>query len=170
MEAHIISDLWDLEDWGFDTALDELQNNVGITGLTVRIDPPPATQFRARAADAPRLYHNTGGLWFRTQADRYTQTRLKPIHAPEMRSRNPFARLADICADRDVALRAWVHGCCNPLAAAKHTDMAARNALDHTSARWLCPSHPDVAAYLHALLHDLSEAHALDAIILASPI
>ena len=169
LEAHIVADLWDLEDWGFDTALDLLQNELGAGGLTVRLDPPPGAQLRPRAADAPRLYRHSGGLWFRPQAERYQQTRLKPICAPEMRSRNPFARLARCCADRDFPLRVWLEGCRNPLAAARQPEMAVKDAFGHVSPEWLCPHNPDVEAYLHALVGDLCGGYTLEAIILASP-
>ena len=167
--GQIVAYLWDIEDWGIDVALAELQGNLGAAGVTIYLDPPPLVALRARARTALRTYRASGGLWFRPDEARYARTRLKPIISPEVRSRDPYTKLAARCGAQDFALRARIAGTYNPLAARRHPELVCKDAFNQHSEDRLCPMNPDVAAYLRALVADLSAAHALDAIEIIWP-
>ncbi len=167
--AHLLAFPWDVEDTGIDDALDLVQGSLGASGITIPLDPPPLLMLRARAADAPRTYRATGGLWFHPDPRRYEVTRLKPIISHEMRSRDPFARLTAACAARNLALRVRLSGTFHPLAARRHPEMVTKDVFGRHDDERLCPLNPDVAEYLAALIADLSAAHALDALEIVWP-
>ena len=160
--------VWDLEDEGIDHVVDRLHGEVGATGVSVATSYHSVEHWRVHAGVTPRIYRADGAVYFQPDAKRYAATRLRPIVAPAIKSRNPLARIADACARRHMHLRSWTVGAHNSALVARHKEMAVRNVFDDMNPTWLCPANPDVREYFRALIGDLSANYPLDAIELES--
>lgn len=157
---------WDLLDEGVDAVLDRLHGEIGVSGLTLWASSGPIAQLRARAA-GPRLVFREGGLLFRADRCRYEATRLKPIAANWLAQRDPFGVIVDGCHQRNLTIRAAISTTRPGPALGRHVEMACRNVWAIASTRSLCLIHPDVQAYLCALITDLTTHHELEAVVLA---
>ena len=156
---------WDLLDEGLDPVLDRLQGEVGVTGVALWVASPPVTRLRPREVQ-PRVFRTRGGLFFKPDESRYEATRLKPVVSTWLKSRDVFARIAEGCARRGLLLRALVSASQTGRLAEKYPAMACKNAFGDESRSSLCLVHPDVRAYLLALVCDLASGNALAGVVM----
>jgi len=156
---------WDLVDEGLDRALDRVQAEIGVTGVAVWVASPPVTQLRLGEV-RPRIFRTRGGLFFKPDESRYEATRLKPVVSTWLKSRDVFARIAEGCARRGLLLRALVSASQTGRLAEKYPAMACKNVFGDESHSSLCLVHPDVRAYLLALVGDLASGNTLAGMVL----
>ncbi len=163
--------VWDLEDEGIDAVLDRLHGEVGATGISVATCYHSVDHLRPHAGVSPRVYRSDAAVYFQPEAKRYAATRLKPVVAPRIKSRNPLARIAEACDRRGMQLRSWTVLCHDSSLVARYDGaFGVKNVFGDLDATALCPANPDVREYLRALVADLSENYALQAVELESPL
>lgn len=159
---------WDLLDEGVDVVLDRLVGEVGADALSVATTYHSVSQFRPHTDVAPRRWSHPAAAHFQPQMARYANTRIKPIPASWMKSRNPLELIAGRCERRNVALRAWTVGCHGSALAERYPDAACKGVFEERSTTWLCPACPDVREYVASLVADLSANYRLAAVELES--
>lgn len=166
MQTWVAANPWDLVHDRFAEALDFLQGEVGVSGLTIRAASGPLVQWQRRS-DETRVFRTRGGLYFPPNPERYTDTRCKPVVSDWVKKRDPLARLAEACAARGLRLRAVVSATRAGRMALRHPAMAVKNALAAVSESALCIHNPDVQAFLFAILADLAGRSGLAGVVFA---
>jgi hypothetical protein len=168
--AHMWCYPWDLLDEGIDRALDQMQE-VGVSGICVATLYHSIEHFRMHSipADRPRSYLHQAAAYFQPEHSRYVNTRLRPIVADWLKSRNPLVEIGQACAQRGLGLRSWTVCCHNSAMVQKRPETAIKNAFGDINPTWMCPLNPDVAEYLRAVVEDLSSHYPFEAIELESP-
>jgi hypothetical protein len=166
IQAIIAAYPWDILDEGEARVLDTLRGELGITQVAVWAATPPVREIRLRDVE-PSWVQNRGGFCFEPAEERYGSTRCKPVSASFSRTRDPFGRIVEACAQRALPIRAVVSATRVGPQAHRRPDMAAKNVFGAPSEEALCLSHPDVQAFLAALVTDLSTKYSPSAIVLA---
>ncbi|UCD27838.1 MAG: hypothetical protein JSV03_12130, partial [Planctomycetota bacterium] len=161
--------MWDLVDEGIDEVLDRLLGEAGVTGISVATFYHSVDQVRPHARISPRSFRSPGGAQFQPQADRYTNTRMRPVVASWLKKGNPLVQLADACQKKGLTLRGWTVCCHSSLMVKKYESCAAKNVFGDIDPTWLCPVNPDVREYLRAMVEDLSENYPFETIELERP-
>lgn len=159
---------WDLLDEGPDVALDRIVGEIGANAISLATTYHSVAQLRPRAPEGPAHFHAEAAAHFQPNSACYAATRIRPLPAAWMKSRNPLERIADACRKRAAALRAWVVACHGSALVARYPDAACKDAFANRSPSWLCPANPDVREYVAALAADLS-SYPIAAIELESP-
>ena len=163
-QTNFWSYVWDLEDEGIGSVLDRLSGEVGATGISLATSYHSIDHLRIHAGVSPRIYRSDAGVYFQPDAKHYAATRLKPITAPRIKSRNPLAKIAEACSRRHMTLRSWTVFCHNSNLVARNESFGCRNVFGDLNPTWLCPANPDVREYFRALVADLTENYPLGAI------
>ncbi len=156
--------LWDLEQAGVEAALDVLQGQLGVRGVTVVAGVGPVCQLRRRPELEPRVFRTRGGICFQPDDGLYQRTRLKPIVEEHLKARNPLAKLADGCEERGLELRVRLETRRVGRMATRYPEAAVKSAFGDVSPDCLCLSHPDAAEWLRAVMADLSRNYGVSAI------
>ncbi len=154
---------WDLIDEGVGAVLDRLYGEVGATGVSLWVAPPPLVQLRVRDVQ-PRVFRTRGGLFFHPDERHYCGTRCKPIVSGWVKTRNPLTRIAEACTESGMELRVIVSAAMTGRLAQRHSEMSCKNAFAAESQVSLCLANPDVQAYLCGLVTDLSSNYSLSGV------
>ncbi|MFQ5424669.1 MAG: hypothetical protein ACE5F9_11905 [Phycisphaerae bacterium] len=153
---------WDLLDEGVEAAIGRLAGEVGVDAVSVAAGHRAVEQFRPRYARR-RIRHESG-VCFQPSPNHYAATRMRPIPAAWIKSRNPLEQIARAVERHHLKLRARLV-CCEGEALAARYPMAARvDVLGESDPRHLCPSNPDVREFLAAVVEDLSANYPLSVI------
>ncbi len=162
--ANVLCQPWDLEDEGIDCVLDRLQGELGASGITVRASGPPVRQLRRHASVEPRVFQTLGGLYFQPDADKYGATRIKPVVADWVKSRNPLSKIADACGKRGLQFRAAVYTRRLECIVSRHPEFAVKSCFGDVSPGRMCQHNPDAAEFFRAMVADLSAYEAAVAV------
>lgn len=155
---------WDLEDEGLTPALDRLQGELGVTGLTVVAAGDPVCQLRRRPDLSPRLFRTEGGFYFPPDGGAYERTRCKPVVAKWLGTRNPLAKVADACRTRRLEFRVVLDSRHVGATAARYPACAVKNVLGERSPSLICLNVADAAELLRAAARDLYAHYAPDVV------
>jgi hypothetical protein len=165
-DYYVIAHPCDLLDEGPTSALDRLHGEVGVNGLAVWAAAPESTRIRRRGI-IPRTLRSRGGLFFLPDESRYHSTRLKPVVSEGFKSRDVVSQITDGCEGRGLKVRTLVSASRTGRLPGRYPAMTCKNALGDDSEVSICLTHPDVQAYLTALLTDLTGARSLSGVVLA---
>jgi hypothetical protein len=159
---------------GLEALLDRLHGGAGVRGVSLWMVTPPVTAWRA-SRYAQRFVAESGGSLFAPTPDRYRETQCNPLETNWLRERvnagqlnvtNAWARIANACAERKLALRAIVSATLPGEDEDQHRTYRTRNALGIELLPRLCLNHPQVRAYLGGLLADISDRFSLHSVVL----
>ena len=154
IESSVFVGVEDLRGEGQDVVLDRIVNEFGATGVTVA-----AAYHRARDLSphgSPHLTVRHDGVHFIPDDDLFDGLRLQP---PVQRGANehPLRSLRSATSERGVTLSGWTVFCHNTTLGEAHPDCTTENAFgERGSPADLCPSHPDVRAYVLALARNVA--------------
>lgn len=162
--AHFVCHAWDLADEGVELSLDRLAGEVGVDSVCVPAVTDAIDVYRPRGAGESRRFRTDGGIHYRADAQRFAATRIRPAPASWMKSRHVLADVAEHAAKRGLALRLAMSCCLNRAAAERHAFAVCKDAVGECRTARLCPSNPDVAAFVAAVAGDLAEQFAPAAI------
>lgn len=151
---------WDLEDEGIDAALARTKGDLYADDICLLAHCDDLVQRRSRAIGGPRTLHRAAGAHFRPDAGHYAATRIRPIPAAWMKSRDPFTKIAKACDGLGVGLCIRASCLRNRSLVDKHPMAACIDAFGDASTRRLCPANPDVREYAVAMATDLAETYA----------
>jgi hypothetical protein len=166
-DACVCCFLPDLTDGGIDTALDRLQGEVGVTGITVPIATPPLAYVRRIPGLAGRIFHSRGGIFIQTDDQYYDRTRVKPVLSNWLKGRDPLAPVTERCRIRRLDLRLEISATLTGRMATRYPEASTKTVFGDTSPARMCLLNPDVAEWLRALAADACEHFAPAAIELA---
>jgi len=155
---------WDLDLEGYDDALARLAGDIGVDAIRVAATHEGISELRPRAPETARVFMCGAAAHFQPDSRLYADTRIRPILAAWMKSRNPLEKIAEAARKHRLALRASVSCCQGVALAERYPHAACVDFFGRPSGNWLCPSHPDVRAYLVSLVADLSMNYPLAAL------
>jgi hypothetical protein len=159
---------WDLLDEGIDHALDVMQQRGGITGINL------ATVYHAGKfllVHNPRrrvIFPRSGTLYFRPDRAWYGKLRIQPPVWPEVERDDPWPALRRAASGRSLTLTSWTLCLHNSGIGTAYPDCAVEIAVGDRIPTDLCAHHPDVRAYLVAVVRDIAAHLEVDRIILES--
>jgi len=156
----------DLLDEGVDSALDEMLEPPGMTGVTM------AVAYHTSRDVFPHNPRRTvgfldAGCYFRPQRRRYRASGIDPVEHESCTAVDPLEVVRGATAGRGAALHAWLVCLHDVPAGATRPDLVQRNMFDDPLRTELCPANPSVRAYLSALVADLTR-YGCDSLIAES--
>ena len=156
---------WDVLDEGPGRVADRL-DGIGVSEINLATNYHTVQTFLPHNSER-RTFFTRASSYFRPD-DRYG--RLEPILQPEMEGGGGTGDGGDwveeIAADLsdEVGLTSWTVGCHNSVLGTRHPDLAIENAHGDDLVFGLCPSQPEVQAYLVNLVGDLTDRDHFDRI------
>lgn len=151
----ILADIWNIVDFGIEPSLDLIQS-VGAQSLSLRVTSSRVSQLRAGELDGPRIFRSEGGYFFQPDKSKYSNTRIKPVTASWLKSRDPLEQIAEGCKKRDLELRLRISALESPVIATRYPEAATKTVFGDVSPESLSASNPDVIELLRATAIDLS--------------
>jgi hypothetical protein len=145
----------DLLDEGVDSALNEMLQGAGMSGVTIA-----ATYHQSRDVfpHNPRrtVAFLDAGCYFRPNMARYLSTGIEPVQHESCFGVDPLAVAREATAARGAALNAWLVCLHDVPAGVTQPHLAQRNMFGDPMRTGLCPANPQVRAYLAAMSGDLA--------------
>jgi len=167
MKAGIFTYAWDLEAEGYERVAGRLADG-GFTAIDL------ATSYHAGKFLLPhnpkRRVHfaEDGAIYFQPDLSKYG--RLQPrVSSLVSAIGEPVARLAHAARAHGLDYVAWTVLLHNSWLGERHPGTTMQTAFGDPLIHSLCPAHPDVRAYVLALIRDLVSRHEVAAIQLESP-
>lgn len=158
---------WDLVDAGYDAALADIAS-AGFRTVNL------ATQYHAGKLFLPRnpkrriYFQEDGAIFFQPDSSRYG--RLKPrVHSLVTEGSSPLGETIDRGKRHGLDVTAWTVCLHNTWLGEQFPECCAHTPFGDPLLHSLSPAHPDVRAYLIALVSDLVSQHEVSAIQLESP-
>ncbi|HKQ49254.1 MAG TPA: hypothetical protein VJZ71_14375 [Phycisphaerae bacterium] len=159
---------WDLDLEGYDDAIARLAGDIGVDALLVPAVHEGIREIRPRAAEADRAFICSAAAHFQPDAKLYSGLQIRPIPAAWMKTRNPLQKIAEAAEKHRLKLRVSISCCQGDTLVERYPHAACADFFGRPSDHWLCPSHPDVRAYLAALVEDITTNYPVDALNLES--
>jgi len=156
--------LWDFDPAALDSSFEKLIGDLGIDGLSVGLVQPTVRAIRRQAGRGPRLLHQSAGMHFHADASCYTASRVKPIAAKWLRHRNPFAQLTRLAADRHLEVHVRIDLSDMSELIERHPWAGTVSLEGESNSTRLCPSNPDVLAFLGGLVDDITRNYPVSRI------
>jgi hypothetical protein len=146
----------DLVDEGMATVLDNVAGRAGVGGVTMA-----AAYHQGRDIfphNPARKVHFLEGdsVFFRPDQRRYRGLKLQPKVSKLAQESDVLADLCRAASARSLRARAWTVFLHNYTLGAGHSECACRNVFGDAHLTDLCPSNPDVRAYVTALSGDIA--------------
>ena len=167
MKAGLYTYAWDLEAIGYNTAVGQIAE-AGFTAVNL------ATAYHAGKFILPRnpqrkvYFSEDGSLYFMPDLSRYGK--IKPrVNSMVSAEGDPVGRLSAAASKYGLEYVAWTVCLHNTWIGERHPDVTMHNAFGDPQLHSLSPAHPDVRAYLVALVGDLVRRYDVSAIELESP-
>jgi hypothetical protein len=157
----------DLVDEGMATVLDNVAGRAGVGGVTMA-----AAYHQGRDIfphNPARTVHFLEGdsVFFRPDLRRYQGLKLQPRVSKLAQESDVLADLCREASARSMRARAWTVFLHNHTLGSGHPECACRNAFGDAHLTDLCPSNPDVRAYVTALSGDIA-AKAVSTVVAES--
>lgn len=153
------SALWvypfDLLDEGADAALTDIAR-LGVTGISLAATYHAGRLLLPHNPKRTVYFLEDGVAYFHADLSRYDRLTLEPKVADIAVDRDPFAIAREASARRGLQISAWTVCLHNSRLGRQHPDKTMHNAFGEAYTYALCPSHPDVRAYVLALCEDVA--------------
>lgn len=159
---------WDLHDDSLNRALDVIQNEAGVQGVSLAVAYHIGTFFLPHNPKRKIFFGEDGMVLFVPEAKRWTQTRLRPRVGQVVEGKEWLHRLVAGIKQRGLQFTAWTVYFFNHYLARNFPHCAQRDALGNPHLAHLCPANPDVRQYALALTDDLAANYQPDAFYLES--
>lgn len=154
LPRHIVLYPWDLTAADTEQVLDQIQGEIGFTGISLGCATPPVRELRAREVE-PRFLQTEGGLCFTPSPGKYEGTRLEHSPCTDAAPR-VWDQVVQSCHARKLALRLVVSATRIGQLAREHPWAASCNVYGDVSSQSTCLLNANVQAYLADLLTDVS--------------
>jgi hypothetical protein len=138
---------------------------IGITGVSVSTAYHAGKFLRPHAPQGRVWFPDDGTVYFRPDPTQYG--RLRPQAARMVHDFDALRDLADVAPDLRVT--GWTVGLHNSRLGALHPDLTSQSVLGDPLVNALCPSHPEVRAYLVALSRDTAAQPGVAEIAIETP-
>ena len=159
---------WDLADEGVDAVSGRLRD-AGLNTAVVAASYHAGKFLRPHAPGGRVVFPDDGTIYFRSTPGRYRETPLRPAPNQLLEEQDVFAALSAGRARTGLDLAAWFVCLHNTRLGTGHPAHVVRNAYGDPYYFSLCPSHPEVSAYVRALLADFATTVEAQHVILETP-
>ena len=159
---------WDLNDDGIDRALDVIQNEAQLNGVSLAFAYHIATFFLPHNPRRKIYFGEDGIVLFVPDAKHWSNAKIRPRVSRLVEGPDWLPRIIDKVKQRGLHLTAWTVFFYNHHLARTYPDCAKRDALGNANHAQLCPANPDVRQYAKALATDIIMSLKPDAIYLES--
>jgi hypothetical protein len=146
----------DLHDEGLETVLENVQNRAGVDGLTMAVAYHDVRDVFPHNPVHKVRYLEGGVIYFQPDKARYEGLLLQPRVSELARSGDPLGDLCSAAAERGMRVNAWAVFLHNDRLGFAHPECATQNAFGDRYLTDLCPSNPEVRAYVRALASDVA--------------
>ncbi|GLR91158.1 hypothetical protein [Bradyrhizobium iriomotense] len=160
---------WDVQDIGVDEVIAEL-GTAGIDTISLATSYHAGRFLQPRSPKRKAYFPEDGTIYFEPTPKLWADLRIQPKVADIVREGGDV--LAALIARRDAGgprVSCWTVCLHNTRLGMMHPEAVTRNAFGDPNYYNLCPSHPDVRAYVGALVEDISHRYRPDVIELESP-
>jgi hypothetical protein len=146
----------DLADEGMANVLDNVADRAGLGGITLAAAYHQGRDIFPHNPARKVHFLEADSVFFQPDARRYRGLELRPRVSALARESDPLSDLCREASARSLRVRAWTVFLHNYTLGCAHPDCACRNAFGDPHLTDLCPSNPDVRAYVAALSADIA--------------
>ncbi|MCY4437652.1 MAG: hypothetical protein OXE05_10010 [Chloroflexi bacterium] len=146
---------WDVLDAGIDTALARIANEGGMQAVSLSHSYHNVKHLRPHNPTSKLFVANSSAIYFQPDLKRYGA--VKPIVAPLVQEDDGMRRIRDAVERHGLAYHAWTVTLHNSALGTIYPDINTLNAMGDRIPHYLCPSNPDVRAYISALVGDIAD-------------
>lgn len=157
--------VWDVAAEGVEPVLANVQDRAGVQGVNAAVSYHSG-MFLLPHNPRHRLYFPQPSIFFVPNRSRYDGLRMHPIVNP-LASDDFWREMRSATSRRGMELNAWTVCLHNTGLGTQYPDCTEVNAFGDRHVPQLCPAHPDVRAFVAALVSDLADRD-FDAIVLES--
>ena len=160
---------WDVLDLGLETVVRDLRGRAGLNGINIASAYHAGRFFQPRSPKRKAYFPEDGTIYFQPDAKLWAGRRIVPKVADVIAEHDV---LQDLIAARDrggLSVACWTVCLHNMRLGLLHPDTCTRNAFGDLNYYSLCPSHPEVRAYVVTLVQDLTARYRPDIVQLESP-
>jgi hypothetical protein len=159
---------WDLSDDGLERALDVIQGEANLGGVSLAVAYHIGTFFLPHNPRRKIFFGEDGMVLFVPEAKRWTGVRLRPRISQIAENPDRMHRFVETIKKRGLHFTFWTVYFYNHYLARTYPDAAQRDALGNPHLAHLCPANPDVRDYALTLTDDLVANCKPDAFYLES--
>jgi len=159
---------WDLHDDGVDRALDLIQRDAALNGVSLAVAYHIATFFLPHNPRRRIFCGDDGVVLFVPDSKYWSKTKLRPRVSHVVENKDWLHRIVDKIKKRGLHFTAWTVYFFNHYLARTYPDAAKRDALGNLYTAQLCPASPEARQYALALTEDLAANYKPDAFYLES--
>ena len=161
---------WDVLDLGLDAVVRDLRDRAGLNGINLATSYHAGRFFQPRSPLRKTYFPEDGTVYFRPDARRWADQPIQPRQAEIVEGRDDVLRmLVDRREHTGLSVACWTVCLHNMRLGQMHPNACVRNAFGDIHPFSLCPSHPDVRAYMINLVADITKTYAPDSVQLESP-
>lgn len=146
---------WDLDDEGIDRALDVIQNEAGLNGVSLTPAYHIATYFLPHNPRRKIYYGEDGMILFQPEPSRWEKTKLRPRVSELVADKDWLPRMCEAIRKRGLHLTAWTVFFYNHHLARTFPECSKQDALGNRYPSLICPANPESRAYALALTEDI---------------
>jgi hypothetical protein len=165
VESTIWAYAWDIQDEGVSTALSNMQDRGGLTGVNIATAYHSGKFLHVHNPKRRVVFPQPGALYFSPDESWYGKLRIEPP-IWDGASISFWRDVRDEASRRGMTLTAWTLSLHNSMIGFAYPDCAVENAYGDKLAPNLCPNHPDIRAYQVALVRDIAAHLEPDRILL----
>ena len=160
---------WDVLDLGLEAVSRDLHDRAGLNGINIATAYHAGRFFQPRSPRRKAYFPEDGTIYFTPDPKLWAGRRIVPKVADIVAEGDV---LRDLIARRDrggLSVACWTVCLHNMRLGLLHPDACTRNAFGDPNYYGLCPSHPDVRAYIVTLIKDLTTHYRPDIVQLETP-
>jgi hypothetical protein len=160
---------WDVLDLGLETVARDLRERAGLNGINIATAYHAGRFFQPRSPKRKAYFPEDGTIYFQPDPKLWAGRRIVPKVADVIAEKDV---LKDLIAARDrggLSVACWTVCLHNMRLGLLHPDTCTRNAFGDPNYYSLCPSHPEVRAYIVTLVQDLTTRYRPDIVQLETP-
>ncbi len=146
---------WDLDDEGIERALDVIQKDAGLNGVSLTPAYHISTYFLPHNPRRKIYYGEDGMILFQPDESRWAKTKLRPRVSHLVQNRDWLPRMAEAIKKRGLHLTAWTVYFYNHHLARTFPEVSKQDALGNRYPSLICPANPEARAYALALTDDI---------------
>jgi hypothetical protein len=146
---------WDLMAEGLDESLGRIAD-LGLKGISLAVSYHSGMLLLPHNPRQKVRFLEDGAVYFRPQPERFRGLALQPRVTALAEQIDPVGEICRAASRHGLEVVAWTVCCHNSYQGEHHPDLAEHNAFGDPYPFALCPSQPEVQAYLEALLKALN--------------
>ena len=156
IETSVFAFASDLADEGMASVLDNAAGRAGLGGITMAAAYHQGRDIFPHNPARKVRFLDGDSVFFRPDPARYRGLKLQPRLSSLAQESDVLAELCREASARSLRVRAWTVFLHNYTLGAAHPECACRNAFGDALLTDLCPSNPDVRAFVRALSADIA--------------